>query len=82
MYTSIDFGKDLKKKLATYPNILEVSTWAHNDIFMKKCAEMDKKTDNTVMAICYMEMGEEYEYTIEELHEIADKLIAGEEVDI
>jgi hypothetical protein len=71
MYTKKQFGFDLKNKLSKMQNIRTIADWAFLD-------DVEEDLTELLLTLTTMEEGQEFEYTIEELHEIADRLIKGD----
>ena len=79
MYTKEQFGKELKQMLVKREKISIIGQWAHSK-YMEHILDIDPKLQEFLLDLNTMEMGPEFEYSYEELDEIADKLIAGEDV--
>ena len=78
MYTKIQFGIDLKKRVSVRENILNIANWAH---FLYS-EDVDPELDDLLLTLATMECGPEFEFSYEELHKIADDSIAGKDVHI
>jgi len=74
MYTKKQFGFDLKNKLFKMQNIRTITDWAFQ-LFLDNTEE---DLTELLLTLTTMEEGQEFGYTIEELHEIADRLIKGD----
>ncbi len=81
MYTKQQFGKELKKIVAERKPISVIGAWAH-DKYYEHISEIDQKSGlrKFLLQLGTMEMGVEFEYSYEELEDIADRLIAGQDV--
>lgn len=77
MYTKQEFGKALKRRIEDKSSISSIASWSYS-LYLDKDVEQD--LNNIFLAISDMEMGQQFEYTYEELSDIADRLIAGEDV--
>ena len=78
IYTIINFGLELKQLLLETNNPSEIGAWAFNKNFHLSCNDKGDDVHEIAMTLAMMEEGAEFEYTIEELHEIADRLIEGD----
>ncbi len=81
MYTTQQFGKELKEKVAKREAISSIGAWSH-DMYYEHISEIDPHSGlrKFLLQLGTMEMGPEFERSYEELDKIADKLIAGENV--
>jgi hypothetical protein len=81
MYTLKQFGKELKEKVISREEISEIGAWSHN-LYYDRISEIDENSGlrKFLIQLGTMEMGPEFERSYEELDQIADKLIAGEDV--
>ncbi len=81
MYTKQQFGKELKEKVAKREKVSAIGSWAHKTYY-DHISEIDSNSGirKFLLELGTMEMGPEFEYSYEELDEIADRLIAGEDV--
>lgn len=78
-YTTIQFGYDLKSLLKYTQDISEIG----RSIFKladDHITDIDSKVYTIAITLGTMELGPEFAYSMEELHQIADDLIAGREV--
>ena len=82
MYTRIQFGKELKERIAKKQSVVEIGIWAHS-IYLKYIEEIDDPDfDDLLITLNTMELGSEFAFTYEELNKIADDLIAGREINL
>jgi len=81
MYSKKQFGQDLKEKTAKREQIAHIGRWAHN-LYYERMSEIDAIAGlrRLLIQLGTMEMGPEFERSYEELDQIADRLIAGEDV--
>jgi hypothetical protein len=79
MYTQQQFGKQLKEKIRERKPVSEIGSWAHA-AYYEYLSQIDLDFGEFLLQLGTMEMGPEFERSYEELNQIADKLIAGEEV--
>ncbi|MBI2259957.1 MAG: hypothetical protein HYU67_13790, partial [Flavobacteriia bacterium] len=77
-YTKINFCRELKAHLRHGKSQVFIGGWAYT-LWMEDNFE-DKHLENIVYTLMFMETDEQFERSYEELNQIADKLIAGEEV--
>ena len=76
MYTKIQFGKDLKKRVEERQPIAEIAQWAYG-VYLDFDVE---GFDNLLLRLDAMELGPEFFLSYKELNQIADNLILGKEV--
>lgn len=82
MYTRIQFGKELKVRVAQKQDVAVIGHWAYS-IYLKHIHEIDDRgLDNILLTLNTMEDGPEFAFTYEELNKIADDLIEGRDVDL
>ena len=79
MYTKEKFGKELKEIIARREPISVIGTWAH-DKYYEHISKIDLFLGEFLLQLGTMEIGPEFEKSYEELEDIADRLIAGEDV--
>lgn len=79
MYTQQQFGKELKEKIRERKSAAEIGSWAHATYY-EYLSQIDLDFGEFLLQLGTMEMGPEFERSYEELNQIADKLISGEEV--
>lgn len=77
MYTKQDFGKELKKRIEDKSSISSIASWSYS-LYLDK--DVEQGLNDIFLALSDMDAGPEFEYTYEELNDIADRLIAGEDV--
>ncbi len=78
-YTPELFGEVLKRKIAERNSIEAIANWAY-DVQIYICKDRNDWFYDLVLTMEMMGIGEEFEYTYEELEKIANDLIAGKEV--
>lgn len=76
-YTRIDFGKELKEKIKQKETQDMIGKWAYK-MYFKHMSEIDDDFQELLTDLNAMEDGPEFEFSYEELDQIADRLIAGE----
>jgi len=79
MYTKVQFGRDLKQRIAERQNVEVIGYWAHS-IYLDWPDCKDIIFLNLLLHLGTMEFGYQFAYSYEELDQIADDLIAGKEV--
>lgn len=80
IYTTIKIYTELKTLIQQKKSIEYISSWALN---LHTYYEIDKTTtDDALYTIMMMDSGPEFELSYEELDNIADRLIAGEDVQL
>lgn len=77
----IDFGQNIEKFLSKKRTIEEIAQWAYK-VYLDKGLEITPEADDVIMALVYMEEGEEFEIPMNKIYEIADQLIKGEKINI
>lgn len=82
MYTKAQFGKDLKKKLLMNLEPSKIGRWVYLVYWEYINKNIDPELENLLLTLNTMEDGPEFEFSYEELHKIADDLIAGKDVRI
>jgi hypothetical protein len=73
-YTRKDFGKDLMAELEQGYDVVRLSRWAMS-LYLKHCHEMDPDLYETIMSIVAMEEGPEFEFSEQELRQMANELL-------
>ena len=81
MYTRIDFGKELKQRVAQQNSVPAIGAWAY-DVYLGETPDNDVEFLNILLILNCMENGPEFELSYKRLDEIADDLIAGREVNM
>ena len=76
-YTQKEFGLELKKRIKAKQGIAIIGRWAFGRYWSYKL-EIDDDFQNLLKDLSAMENGPEFEFSYEELDQIADRLIAGE----
>lgn len=74
MSEKILFAKSLKEKIKENVSIPEIGAW----VYSLRTENKDKDLDSLLYHLMFMEEGEEFELSYEELEKIADDLIEGE----
>lgn len=77
MYVKKQFGKELKDKILKNDDIVTISHWIYS-LYLDK--NVDDDLNDLFLILSAMADGPEFEYSYEELNDIADRLIAGESV--
>ena len=79
MYTKVQFGKDLKKKVLEGENIESIGCWAHT-VYLEwlDCNDLDFL--NLLLYLNTMELGYQFAISYERLDQVAEDLIAGKNV--
>lgn len=73
VYTKAQFGKELKQELTKDFDVVHLSRWAYRK-YLEKTSQLENGVDEVMMKIVAMEEGPEFEYTKEELIELANDL--------
>lgn len=82
MYTRVQFGKELKERVAKKQDTIDIGIWAFS-VYWKYLQDVnDDEFDNILLTLNKMELGSEFAFTYERLDEIADDLIAGRNVNL
>ena len=81
MYTKTLFGKELKEKILKKQNKTDIGTWAFST-YWEHLDDIDKDFEDILLTLNKMELGPEFAFTYERLYEIADALIAGNDVNL
>lgn len=81
MYTRKLFGIDLKNKIEQKELIPRIGEWAHA-IYLQHIEDIDLEFRDILLRLNTMELGQEFEFSYEELEKIANDLIAGRDVNI
>lgn len=83
MYTKRQFGKELKEMVVKQENIAAIGAWAH-DKYYEHMSEIDSNSGlrKFLLQLGTMEMGPEFQYSYEELEDVANRLIAGEDINL
>ena len=79
MYTKQQFGQELKEKIKKREPVSFIGAWAHNKYY-ENISSIDLQLGEFLLQLGTMEIGQEFERSYEELDEIADRLIVGEDV--
>ena len=78
-YKKIFFGRDLKKHLRDNTSAADIGRWVYT-LYVDDVAGNDRSFDDLIYTLMGMEEGPEFEYSYNKLNNIADRLIAGEDV--
>ena len=81
MYTKQQFGKELKEQMLKNKTSEEIGAWSIV-VYYARLFEMDTKLGLLLLQLGAMEEGYQFERSYEELNDIADRLIAGEDVEL
>lgn len=82
MYTKIQFGKELKEKVLKRQDVAEIGHWTYS-VYLQYIEDInDPCFDNILLTLNKMEDGPEFTFTYERLNEIADDLIASNDVNL
>ena len=76
-YTKRDFGKELSEKISSGNTASQIGRWVHS-VFFQHCRELDYELKDITEQLLMMEEGPEFQYTMQELQLLADKLINNE----
>ena len=79
MYTSYEFGIDLKKLVSQKLPTIEIGKWAYV-IYADNCDGEDRNFLQMLLTLAMMELGEQFEFPHSIFDMIADDLISGKEV--
>ncbi len=77
IYTRQQFGKELKEKIKQKIDVAEIGRWSYG-IYYKHMLDIDDDFKSFLKDLDAMEDGPEFEFSYDELDQIADRLIAGE----
>jgi hypothetical protein len=72
-YTRGAFGRELMGELEKGYDVIRLSRWAMS-VYLKHCQESDAELDKEIMRIVAMEEGPQFEYSEEELRQIASDM--------
>jgi hypothetical protein len=75
MYSKQQFACDLLEVLQRDPSTLGISRWAY-ELYLDRIREFEPGLESVVMDLVLMEEGPGFEYTIEELYALANRLSA------
>ncbi len=79
MYTKQNFGKALKEKVLNKDTTESIGTWIYS-IYFEHMGYIDQDFEKLLLKLSIMEEGVQFARPYEELENIADRLIAGEDV--
>jgi hypothetical protein len=79
MYTRKQFGQELKKRIKQQQSVVDIGMWAY-DMYYEHICDIDTNFSSFLISLSAMEEGLGFERSYEELDQIADRLIAGEDV--
>ncbi len=57
MYSKSKFGKEWKELIENGFDVVEVSRWAHDKVYLKHCREIDSDLERIIMQIIAMDEG-------------------------
>ena len=77
MYTREKFGVELKSKVNKREDVIAIAHWAYS-LYLEQ--DVEESLNDIFLALASMEESYQFEYSYEELENIADRLIAGEDV--
>lgn len=77
--TKQEIGHKLKYLVQTQHDIKFISDWAHS-LYAQYLTDAGSDLDDVLLVLVTMNAGPEFELSYEELDQIAEKLIAGEDV--
>ena len=77
MYTKKQFGKELKSKILQKKDIGLIAHWIYS-LYLDH--DVEESLNDIFLSLSNMEDNYQFEYSYKELEEIADRLIAGEDV--
>ena len=78
--TRIEFAKTLKEMVLKKESMQQIALWIHRVYVSYYDNDTDKSFYEILYSLMMMDAGPEFEYTYEELNDIANRLIAGEDV--
>ena len=81
MYIKQQFGKELKEKINKKVDIYDIGRWSYS-MYYEHMLEIDDDFREFLINLNAMEDGPEFERSYEELEDIADRLIAGKDVQL
>lgn len=81
MYTKKAFGQELKDRVLKRECVAEIGHWSYS-IYLENVGDIESDFEDILLALNTMELGSEFEFTYEELNQIADDLIAGKPVNL
>ncbi len=79
MYTRKQFGQELKIRIKNKQDVGDIGNWSYS-MYSQYRREMDMTFRDLLITLGGMSMGPEFERSYDELNDIADRLIAGEDV--
>ncbi len=78
-FTRRKFGKELRDKIEDGVPVSKIGRWVHY-LYVDRYSEIDRDFKNILERLGWMDGGPEYERSYENLLEIAEALISGNEV--
>ena len=78
--TRKEFAEELKRLVDKKENMQQIALWIHKVYVSYYDNDKDSKFYDILYNLMMMDAGPEFEYSYEELRNIADRLIAGEDV--
>ena len=79
MYTKVEFGMELKKKVLARQRVEEIGHWCYS-IYSDNVGCLEPEFEDIVLTLNTMEHGPEFALTYEELEQIANNLITRKPV--
>jgi len=79
MHKKEQFGQELKVRIKSKESVGDIGNWSYS-LYSQYRREMDRAFRDLLITLGSMGMGPEFERSYEELDQIADRLIAGEDV--
>jgi hypothetical protein len=67
-------GKELSMMLNNHYSIIRISNWSF-DAYENHCRELTPELENIIKRLSFMEIGPQFEYSCDELQQLAKKLI-------
>lgn len=72
--TKQEFGRMLMKKLQTTSNVVVLSRWAYQ-LYFDNMRNLEPGLEDILLTLNHMEDGPEFEYSVEELRDMARTMI-------
>lgn len=79
MNVKVLFGKKLKRKAILKTPVEQIGAWAFS-FYWNNIETTDSSFEDLLLTLNTMELGPEFEFSYEELEDIADRLIVAEDV--
>ncbi len=81
MYTKAQFGRELQQKTLKRIPLKEIGIWSHT-VYIQHVEHIEPGLRRILLTLNTMELGSEFEFSYEELNQIANDLIAGKDVQL